>query len=110
MNGSRKMPKTKPKLFFKENQKLLLKYYDDQAVDNQWNDFNFWKIGIEDVENLDYDILGIDIGVNDLYAFHDPQAQVGLLRIFSWSVVKKKSRVGTILDQYKTFLKLMKQP
>jgi len=105
--------KDKTETFFNENQKLLLKYYDDQTVDNQWNYFNFWKIDIEDVENLDYDILGIEIGVNDLYAFHDPQAQDLLMisdqeEIKGWEFWNYFGSVQNILEAYEAIKEVEK--
>jgi len=105
--------KDKTETFFNENQKLLLKYYDDQTVDNQWNYFNFWTIDIEDVENLDYDILGIEIGVNDLYAFHDPQAQDLLMisdqeEIKGWEFWNYFGSVQNILEAYEAIKEVEK--
>jgi len=85
------------------NQDILLKNHDDPDADDQWNDFNFWKINIEDVADFDYDTLGIEIGVNDSYAFHDPQAQ-DLLMIHEecerWKYWNNYESVQNILDAY----------
>jgi len=71
----------------KEDFDLHVNFYDDETIQADWNDFNFWKIEKPSVEVLlkmdipnekltgkDYDNLCIDINKKDLIAWEDPEA------------------------------------